>query len=82
MTTPTTETLWNAYTQKLFLTRADIEEIFGCGHSKASKLMKQAKEAQKGLPQFDEHTVRTKEALEGWGIDLGELKQRIKEIKK
>ena len=81
MTTPTIQALWNAYTNKLYLSRADIAEIFGCSGSTASRLMKQAKEAQKGLPQFNGHSVRAKEALEGWGIDLGELKKRIKETK-
>lgn len=82
MTTPETTRLWETYANKLFLTRADIMKAFGCSASTAARLIKVAKEAQKGLPQFSSCTVRTKEAFEAWGIDTDELKKRAKEIMK
>ena len=82
MTTPETTKLWETYANKLFLTRADIMKAFGCSASTASRLIRAAKAAQKDLPQFNPHTVRTKEAFEAWGIDTDELKKRAKEIMK
>ena len=80
MNTPDTGTLWAAYTRKLFLTRSDIAATFGVSASTASRMMREAKKAQEGLPQFGAHTVRTHEAFITWGIDPAELKKRAKEI--
>ena len=82
MTTPDTKKLWDTYTSKLFLTRADIAATFGVSASTASRMMREAKAAQKDLPQFGSHTVRTHEAFTTWGIDPNELKKRAKEISK
>ena len=82
MTTPDTKKLWATYTSKLFLTRSDIVETFGCSESTGARMIKEARKAQEGLPQFSAHTVRTKEAYETWGIDINELKKRAKETEK
>lgn len=82
MTTPDTKKLWETYTSKLFLTRADIAATFGVSASTASRMMRKAKAEQKYLPQFSTHSVRTKEAYEAWHINIEELKKRAKEIQK
>lgn len=82
MNTPDTTKLWQTYTEKLFITRADIAATFGVSASTASRMMREAKKAQEGLPQFNPHTVRTREAYKTWRIDIKELKKRAKEIQK
>lgn len=82
MTTPDTAKLWATYTSKLFLTRADIVDTFGVSASTAARMIRKAREAQRGLQQFSERTVRTREAYEAWGIDPDELKKRAKEIQR
>ncbi len=82
MNVPDNAKLWETYTTKLFLKRSDIAETFGCSESTAARMIREAKKAQEGLSQFGPHTVRTREAFEFWGIDVNELKRRIKETKK
>ncbi len=73
--------LWEIYTTRLYLTRKDIEAIFGIGTTYAGKLKQIAKAREKelGLTEYSRQTVRTHEAFITWGIDPAELKRRAKE---
>lgn len=80
--TPDTKALWKLYTTKLHITRGDIMKAFGCSSSTAGRYYDKAEREQRHLPQFSNHTIRTKEAFKTWGINIDELKERIKEITK
>ena len=63
----------------------EIRELFGpIGASTVSKLKKDALElmTKRNVIRFASHKVNTEVAFEAWGIDIADLKRRLKELQK
>ena len=68
-----------------FMSCADIKDIFGnMGSARMAKLRKMVREqeALDGIPAAVTRCVHTKTAFKAWGIDIDELVENRKKLKK
>lgn len=84
MKTPNIEKAVQLYFAKAELTNADIINLFGCGQTTAVKLKKAVKEemAKRGLKSWLPHSVKTAVAYEVWGMDINDLQDRLKNLRR
>lgn len=84
MKTPNIEKAVQLYFAKAELTNADIISLFGCGQTKAVKLKKAVKEemAKRGLKSWLPHSIKTTVAYEVWGMDINDLQERLKNLRR
>lgn len=61
---------------------ADIQRLFNCASSTATRLKKKAKElmAKRTIRTWDASKVDTATAYEAWGIDIEEVEKRLTKL--
>ena len=72
------------YYSRIELSNSDIKELFGCGNATALKMKRIAKEKAlaEEYPIIDSRLVPTKVAYEAWNLDIDDLENRLKKLKK
>ncbi|MEA4831897.1 MAG: hypothetical protein VB118_04680 [Oscillospiraceae bacterium] len=79
------ETAMRLYYSKSELNTADIKELFGkiCNSKiSAMKMLVKDKMREKDIASFSAHGVNTKLAYLMWGIDINDVEDRYKKLKK
>ena len=84
MKTPDIEAAVKLYYGKLEIGTTDIRELFQCGKSTCLKLKDKARVemTKQGKEPFVPHHVSTKIAFEAWGLNIVEMEERLKKMRR
>ena len=71
------------YHTRMELTTGDIQQIFGCGATKANQLrrMARAEQDKAEIPAYNAHAVNAESAYKTWGLDIKKLERAQKHPK-
>lgn len=77
------ETAVRLFYERVELSTADIQILFGCSQPTATKLKAAAKQKmdQECVPCWNARHVNTETAYAAWGIDIDSLEKRLRRLR-